>query len=86
MFPMAAVAKAAAPSLPRESQRSPAMVMAQVYSAKRVPASSLAKGPDKDKWDALAKELAAFDADKPKPPPTAMAMSAESTGRCPHRY
>ena len=52
-----------------------AMVAAQVYSAKRVPASSLAKGADKDKWEALAKELAAFDAEKPKLPPTAMAMS-----------
>jgi hypothetical protein len=52
-----------------------AMVAAQVYSAKRVPASSLAKGADKEKWEALSKELAKFDADKPKPPTTAMAMS-----------
>ncbi|MCU0703468.1 MAG: DUF1549 and DUF1553 domain-containing protein [Fimbriiglobus sp.] len=59
---------------PKEKQIR-AMVAAQVYSTKRVPAASLAKGPDKDKWDALAKELAAFDADKPKPVPTAMAMS-----------
>ena len=31
-----------------------AMVAAQVYSAKRVPASSLAKGPDKERWEALS--------------------------------
>jgi hypothetical protein len=51
-----------------------AMVAAQVYSDKRFNPTQL-KGADKEKYEALAKELAAFDADKPKPPPTAMAMS-----------
>ncbi len=51
-----------------------AMVAAQVYSDKRFNPTSL-KGAEKEKYDALAKELTAFDADKPKPPPTAMAMS-----------
>jgi pyruvate/2-oxoglutarate dehydrogenase complex dihydrolipoamide acyltransferase (E2) component len=59
---------------PREKQIR-AMVAAQVYSAKRVPAGSLTRGEDKDKWDDLAKQLAAFDADKPTLPPMAMAMS-----------
>ncbi len=51
-----------------------AMVAAQVYSDKRFSPASL-KGAEKEKYDALAKELAAFDAEKPKPPPNAMAMS-----------
>ncbi len=51
-----------------------AMVASQVYSDKRFAPTAL-KGAEKEKYDALAKELAAFDADKPKPPPTAMAMS-----------
>jgi hypothetical protein len=52
-----------------------AMVAAQVYSAKRVPPGSLPKGPDKDLWEGFAKDLSLFDAEKPQPPPTAMAMS-----------
>jgi hypothetical protein len=51
-----------------------AMVAAQVYSDKKFNPSTL-KGAEKEKWDALAKELSAFDADKPKPPPMVMAMS-----------
>jgi hypothetical protein len=58
---------------PKETQIR-AMVAAQVYSDKRFNPTQL-KGADKEKYDALAKELAAFDADKPKPSATAMAMS-----------
>jgi hypothetical protein len=58
---------------PKEKQIR-AMVAAQVYSDKRFSPTAL-KGAEKEKYDALAKELAAFDAEKPKPVPTAMAMS-----------
>jgi hypothetical protein len=58
---------------PKEKQIR-AMVAAQVYSDKRFNPTQL-KGAEKEKYDALAKELAAFDADKPKAVPAAMAMS-----------
>ncbi len=43
-----------------------AMISKQVYSESRFTPASI-KGEDRKTWDALAKELAAFDADKPKP-------------------
>jgi hypothetical protein len=62
-----------------------AMVAAQVYSARKFNPTTL-KGAEKEKWDALAKELAAFDADKPKLPPTAMAMSEVGPTPPPQRF
>lgn len=55
----------AAKLTPLEQQIS-AMVSKQVYSDKRF-APTILKAEEKTAWDALAKELAAFDADKPKP-------------------
>ena len=55
----------AAKLTPLEQQIS-AMVSKQVYSDKRF-APTILKAEEKTAWDVLAKELAAFDADKPKP-------------------
>ena len=51
-----------------------AMASKQVYSDKRF-APTMLKGDEKKNWDAHAKELAAFDADKPKPPAMIHAMT-----------
>ena len=55
-------------------QQLAAMVAKQVYSDNRF-APTMLKGEERKQWDALAKELAAFDADKPKPVPMIHAMT-----------
>ena len=55
-------------------QQIAAMVAKQVYSERRFAPTQL-KGDEKKEWDGLVKQLAAFDADKPKPPDTVHAMT-----------